>query len=629
MPSQFGGIAIDNPATGSQFGGVPVEEPHAAPAQPVSPWGDVAKSLVGGIEQGAAALPMVLPNLINQAVAGPQLLGIGIKDTIEGNPTTKNPHLWQPFYSSQDVLNQLPEALQPHQPQTIAGVGGNIFGQLLGNIGAGKAIQSGYEKVIAPETPSPQEIKAASGNAYQQMRDAGATLNQKGINTVTYGVGKALSDSGMMNPALHGDTMSIVQAMNDDAASGGMDLEKLDQYRQLLNQVVSKNTTKLEGMNPDAYKAQTAINALDDAVDSLGQQHLSNGSPQAIESLNNARTLYAAQARMNTMQRIVDNAQYSDNPATAIKTGFKNLAKSLAVNPRGYSPEEIDAINNAAKTGIVTGALKLAGSRLAPLIMGGAGYATGGPIGGAVAGAGDYMLSGAARTAANALQAGRANNAIEMVGQRPEVQAAMGIKPPAPLPSLAAPIAASMNTTNIPKPATGNIGDQNMQELQKVQQALPPQSNAAPQTPNVQSFAKAESSGNPNAKNPNSTASGLYQFTNRTWADMVRRYGKQTGINLGDKNNPQAQATMASLYAKDNIKAMEPILGRLPNKAELYMAHVFGAQGASKLITAPKNQEAIMLFPRPVIDANHSLFFNKGQPRTVGQVEQLLAEKVA
>lgn len=145
--------------------------------------------------------------------------------------------------------------------------------------------------------------------------------------------------------------------------------------------------------------------------------------------------------------------------------------------------------------------------------------------------------------------------------------------------------------------------------------------------PNVD-FAKAESNNNPNAKNSSSTASGLDQFTNRTWAEMVKKYGKQTGYDLKDKNNPQAQAEMTRLYALDNIDALKPVLGRMPTKGELYMAHVLGAGGAAKLINAPANKEAIMLYPRQVFDANRSIFFNGKQPRSAGEVYKLLNSKV-
>jgi len=189
------------------------------------------------------------------------------------------------------------------------------------------------------------------------------------------------------------------------------------------------------------------------------------------------------------------------------------------------------------------------------------------------------------------------------------------------------------NTSEVPSgagaPTAGQVGLPS-------QPALPappaPESNNA--APDISGFSKAESNNNPNAKNPNSTASGLLQFTNKTWNDMVMRYGAQTGIRLSDKNNPQAQQTMAALYAKDNIKELQPLIGRMPDKVELYMSHVLGAHGAAPVINAAvtdPNREALTLVPRPKIDANRGLFFNPrtGQPRTVGEFYAELQRRIS
>jgi hypothetical protein len=174
-----------------------------------------------------------------------------------------------------------------------------------------------------------------------------------------------------------------------------------------------------------------------------------------------------------------------------------------------------------------------------------------------------------------------------------------------------------------------NAEEEAKQKLKKdsADDFLKPQVNNA--APDVSSFAAAESGNNPNAKNPNSTASGLFQFTNKTWADMVSKYGKETGITIKDKPDPKAQATMAQKLAVDNIASLKKTLGRLPTKGELYVAHVLGAKGAATLINAPQDREAIMLFPRQVLDANRSIFFKGKQPRTVAEVYNILTDKVA
>ncbi len=151
-------------------------------------------------------------------------------------------------------------------------------------------------------------------------------------------------------------------------------------------------------------------------------------------------------------------------------------------------------------------------------------------------------------------------------------------------------------------------------------------------SPLLDKIQKAESGNNPNAQNPQSSASGAFQFTNGTWAQMVKKYGQQTGITMQDKTNPQAQAVMARFLAQDNIKSLQKNLGRMPTKGELYQAHVLGAHGAAQLIRAVQstpNRQAIMLFPKAVTGANHDLFFNGNTPKTVQQLYSTLSQKVA
>lgn len=295
--------------------------------------------------------------------------------------------------------------------------------------------------------------------------------------------------------------------------------------------------------------------------------------PPIIERPSNpgaaGNAAYQAQERLNAKNRPIPPSNEPHSPIPSSPTSLQSPQKTNSLPYKDYTAEAQKIVNTAR--------------------------ATGNPI------KNDDMarILGAALKNRGATQ-GEANTAIAAI-----------------LAGSAAASGALMNN----QPATSGIGQQNMQELQKVK----PQSS----NPNVQSFAKAESGGNPNAKNPNSSASGLYQFTNKTWADMVMRHGKETGITISDKSNPQAQATMASLLAKDNIKTMSPLIGRMPTLPELYAGHVLGAHGAAKLINANPQQEAIMIFPRQVTDANRPIFFQGNRPRTVAEVKNILTQKVA
>lgn len=86
-----------------------------------------------------------------------------------------------------------------------------------------------------------------------------------------------------------------------------------------------------------------------------------------------------------------------------------------------------------------------------------------------------------------------------------------------------------------------------------------------------------ESRGNPNAKNPKSSAGGLFQFIDGT--------AKQYGVK--DRFDP-VQATDGAIdLAVDNKRKLTAALGREPTGAELYLAHQQGGTGASRLLSNP------------------------------------------
>jgi hypothetical protein len=90
----------------------------------------------------------------------------------------------------------------------------------------------------------------------------------------------------------------------------------------------------------------------------------------------------------------------------------------------------------------------------------------------------------------------------------------------------------------------------------------------------LQRTGEIESNLNPNAKNPNSSASGLFQF--------IRSTAKQYGLT--NPFDPVASTDAASRLARDNAAYLRARLGREPTGAELYLAHQQGAGGAWRLL---------------------------------------------
>jgi hypothetical protein len=151
--------------------------------------------------------------------------------------------------------------------------------------------------------------------------------------------------------------------------------------------------------------------------------------------------------------------------------------------------------------------------------------------------------------------------------------------------------------------------------------------------------ARRESALNPNARAGTSSATGLFQFIDSTWLDMVRRHGADHGLAqqasalqsgadaetrrdiLALRNDPELSARMAGELARENAATLEARLGRAPTAGELYAAHVMGSGGAVRLIEAAANGvgDASQLFPREAA-ANRGIFYANGAPRSAQQV---------
>ncbi|MEL7640696.1 MAG: hypothetical protein AAGU21_13720 [Solidesulfovibrio sp.] len=143
---------------------------------------------------------------------------------------------------------------------------------------------------------------------------------------------------------------------------------------------------------------------------------------------------------------------------------------------------------------------------------------------------------------------------------------------------------------------------------------------------------QAESGGDDNAKSATSSASGPYQFVDNTWRSLVNQYGRDYGLTLEGKNDPAQQATAVALLTRDNREALRASLGREPSDGDLYMAHVFGRTGAERILEGMAENpgaEAISYASPATVRANRSLFFAKDHTRTLQEVYDLLAAKVA
>lgn len=447
-PQQAGGIV-------SLYGdnGQPIKSGWESSFQPSAPMqkpdnsNDAPLSALGGAEKGAAALGMWLPNLVNQMVAGPQLLGRGVAsgvDMLAGIPEQPRGNLWQPFYGSQDALNALPSALQPHEPTTPMGVTTDLMGQFLGLLAGGKAIQGAANEGVNASRglignnqgePSTAPVPYKSNAMYNKADDYYDAADQAkaviGAPKITDIKSQILSDLQKNNydPDFHPDTAKWLNKLDEkstDSSGNPVDLEwyKINGLRKLLNGDITKNLR--QGNNEDAYQAMIARTALDRGTNSVQTTDLTSGDPAAINLTRQGNTLYAAASKQEEIQNILDKGDTAKVPSTAYQNGLSKLAQKLKVNSSGYTPEEIDAVNYGAKTGVVVPILRTLGGKLTSGIIGGVSGAAGGGLLGGLGGIAAGEAAGFPfRATANAITRKGATNVQDLIGLRPTVQSAM------------------------------------------------------------------------------------------------------------------------------------------------------------------------------------------------------------
>ena len=160
-----------------------------------------------------------------------------------------------------------------------------------------------------------------------------------------------------------------------------------------------------------------------------------------------------------------------------------------------------------------------------------------------------------------------------------------------------------------------------------------------------------ESSLNPQAKAQTSSATGLFQFVESTWLQVMKEEGPRLGYeqyaqaiqktsdgryDIADKGlkadilrlreDPQIAADLAAAFTKTNGDYLQARFGRMPSAGELYIAHFLGAQGAERMFTAglqDPDQIAANLFPRQAA-SNPTIFYAAGSARTIREVYRAL-----
>jgi len=250
---------------------------------------------------------------------------------------------------------------------------------------------------------------------YAAMREEGANINPKKVTDIFSKVDQSLSERGILNPALHGKTMAVIEDLKNAAKEGTLDLETLDQQRRVLSRIKPAIDS-----GEDAGMARAAVRAIDDGIDSITVDDLTKGS---IDAVNNLYAGRKASQKAIKIEKISDILKQADGDPNRIKAGLTRFVNKKN-NLNGFSKDEKDALMNASRSTAAEKILKMAGkfgvdlgtsltpgNTVAPLV---GGFVAGSPVaGGAVVGLGTiarqlqkYMARGKADEVIRAIQKG-------------------------------------------------------------------------------------------------------------------------------------------------------------------------------------------------------------------------------
>ena len=144
----------------------------------------------------------------------------------------------------------------------------------------------------------------------------------------------------------------------------------------------------------------------------------------------------------------------------------------------------------------------------------------------------------------------------------------------------------------------------------------------------IDSIISAESGGDANAKNPNSSASGPSQFIDSTWLSTFKSarpdlaQGKTDDQILALKTDPQISREMTEAYANQNGAILSK--NGLPvTDGNVYLSHFAGPGGAVKVLQADPTAPVESILGAAAVKANP---FLRGM--TAGDLQAWAAKKV-
>ncbi len=220
----------------------------------------------------------------------------------------------------------------------IFGTGGNAAAEEIGHAAGKVAGLFGRSRV-----PTMNDLEAARDAAYQAADNAGVIYTPHAITRIQNDVTQKLADMGY-DPALQPGAAAVLNRLNG-LAGQNITLKGLDTLRKVAN------NGYVPGNKANDRAVGIITNSIDDLVDNPAAQELLVGNAQggadALQSARDyARRAFKATEINDALERADRRAMSTGKGANVDNTTRQNINRILDRGARGYSPDEIAAMNH-------------------------------------------------------------------------------------------------------------------------------------------------------------------------------------------------------------------------------------------------------------------------------------------
>jgi len=218
----------------------------------------------------------------------------------------------------------------------------------------------GKEKITIP---SVQEMKTKATNSYKLAEEEGALLPEDFMQSFADNIKNVNPQSDIASDLIGESAGSKLNQIFSKYADKPLDMKTIDEIDKAL-------TRKAQ----DSWKDNVATNDTRDILEiqSRFRNAIKESEPQkGLTAWNNAKSEFFTSKQLEDIQNIFDHAKRMPQEATAIQSGARNLIESSRF--KSFSPEAQKYLEKMASQSLGVDALKMMGSRLLPLIVGGSG----------------------------------------------------------------------------------------------------------------------------------------------------------------------------------------------------------------------------------------------------------------